>query len=160
MKSDVSQLQRVWWSVLCQWFKGGVFDKIRVCGPFISSQVVWLILMSFSGPFNLGVFLSWSFLDSVQFSSVLFRCSVMSDSLQTHGLQHARLPCPSPTPAAYSNSCPFPWLATVWIHPLKLWGGHGGWSLAYKKWGTGRPPCIGAPRVPICFIIHDRCFFF
>ena len=35
-----------------------------------------------------------------------FSCSVMSDSLQPHGLQHARLPCPSPTPRAYSNSCP------------------------------------------------------
>ena len=30
----------------------------------------------------------------------------MSDSLRTHGLQHATLPCPSPTPGAYSNSCP------------------------------------------------------
>ena len=30
----------------------------------------------------------------------------MSDSLQPHGLQHARLPCPSPTPEVYSNSCP------------------------------------------------------
>ena len=33
-----------------------------------------------------------------------FTCSVVSDSLQPHGLQHARLPCPSPTPGAYSNS--------------------------------------------------------
>ena len=31
----------------------------------------------------------------------------MSDSLQPHGLQHARLPCPSPTPETCSNSCPF-----------------------------------------------------
>ena len=30
----------------------------------------------------------------------------MSDSLQPHGLQHSRLPCPSPTPGAYSRSCP------------------------------------------------------
>ena len=30
----------------------------------------------------------------------------MSDSLQPHGLQHTRLPCPSPTPRVYSNSCP------------------------------------------------------
>ena len=37
---------------------------------------------------------------------VQFSCSVMSDSLWTHGLQHARLPCPSPTPRACSNSCP------------------------------------------------------
>ena len=35
-----------------------------------------------------------------------FSRSVMSDSLQPHGLQHTRLPCPSPTPEACSNSCP------------------------------------------------------
>ena len=39
-------------------------------------------------------------------SSVQFICSVMSDSLWAHGLQHARPPCPSPTPGVYSNSCP------------------------------------------------------
>ena len=39
-------------------------------------------------------------------SSVQFSHSVMSESLQFHGLQHARLPCPSPTPRACSNSCP------------------------------------------------------
>ena len=44
--------------------------------------------------------------------SVQFSRSVMSDSLQPHGLQHARLPCPSPTPVAYSNSCPSSW----WCH--------------------------------------------
>ena len=38
--------------------------------------------------------------------SVQFNCSVMSDSLQPHGLQHARPPCPSSTPGVYSNSCP------------------------------------------------------
>ena len=37
---------------------------------------------------------------------MLFNCWVMSNSLQPHGLQHARLACPSPTPGAYSNSCP------------------------------------------------------
>ena len=40
-------------------------------------------------------------------------CSVMSDSLQPHGLQHARLPCPSPTPWASSNSCP----SSRWCYP-------------------------------------------
>ena len=39
--------------------------------------------------------------DSVQFS-----CSVVSDSWPRYGLQHARPPCPSPTPGVYSNSCP------------------------------------------------------
>ena len=37
---------------------------------------------------------------------VQFSRSVMSDSLRPHGLQHARLPCPSPTPRAWSDSCP------------------------------------------------------
>ena len=45
--------------------------------------------------------------------SVQFSCSVMSNSLQPHGLQHARPPCPSPTPGVYSNSCPLSW----WCHP-------------------------------------------
>ena len=40
------------------------------------------------------------------FISVQFSRSFVSDSLQPHELQHARLPCPSPTPRAYSNSCP------------------------------------------------------
>ena len=46
-------------------------------------------------------------------SSVQFRYSVVSDFLRPHGLQHARSPCPSTTPVAYSNSCPLSW----WCHP-------------------------------------------
>ena len=41
--------------------------------------------------------------------SVQFSHSVMSDSLQPHGLQHGRLPSPSPTPRVSSNSCPLSW---------------------------------------------------
>ena len=44
------------------------------------------------------------------FSSVQFIRSVVSYSLRPHGLQHARPPCPSPTPGACSNSCPLSWL--------------------------------------------------
>ena len=44
--------------------------------------------------------------------SVQFSLSVMSDSLWPHGLQHTRLPCPSPTPRVCSNSCPLRW----WCH--------------------------------------------
>ena len=44
---------------------------------------------------------------SLQFSSVT------SHSLQPHRLQHARPPCPSPTPGVYSNSCPY----SQWCHP-------------------------------------------
>ena len=43
---------------------------------------------------------------AVQFSSIPFSRSVVSDSWQPDGLHLARLPCPSPTPGAYSNSCP------------------------------------------------------
>ena len=42
-----------------------------------------------------------------------FSHSVVSDSLRSHGLQHARLPCPSPTPGTCSNSCP----SSQWCHP-------------------------------------------
>ena len=49
----------------------------------------------------------------VHFSSVQFSCSVMSDSLWPHELQHARAPCPSPTSGVYSNSCSSSW----WCHP-------------------------------------------
>ena len=45
--------------------------------------------------------------------SVRFSCSVMSESLQPHGLQHARLPCLSPILGVYSNSCPL----SRWCHP-------------------------------------------
>ena len=51
--------------------------------------------------------------NELSYLTVQFSCSVMSDSLQPHGLWHARLPCPSPTPRAYSNSCPLSW----WCHP-------------------------------------------
>ena len=47
------------------------------------------------------------------YKQVQFSRSVMSTSLWSHGPQHSRLPCPSPTPQAYSNSCP----SSRWCHP-------------------------------------------
>ena len=52
----------------------------------------------------------------VKFSSVQFSHSVVFDSLRPHGLQHARLPCPSAMLVACSNSCPLSW----WWHPTNL----------------------------------------
>ena len=46
------------------------------------------------------------FQSKLQFSSVQFSHSVMSNSLRPHEPQHARPPCPSPTPGVYPNSCP------------------------------------------------------
>ena len=54
---------------------------------------------------NFGGFIN----EQIQFSSVAQLCP----TLQRHGLQHARLPCPSPTPGACSNSCP----SSQWCHP-------------------------------------------
>ena len=48
--------------------------------------------------------------------SVQFSHSVVSNSLRPHGLQYTRLPCPSPTPRAYSNS----WPLSRWSHPTIL----------------------------------------
>ena len=47
------------------------------------------------------------------FSSLQFSHSVMSDSFQTHELQHARPPCPSPTSGVHQNPCPL----SRWCHP-------------------------------------------
>ena len=47
-------------------------------------------------------------------AALLFRLSVMSSSLQPHGLQHTRLPCPSLSPRVCSNSCPL----SQWCHPI------------------------------------------
>ena len=48
--------------------------------------------------------------------SLLFSCQVVSDSLRPHELQHTRLPCPSPSPRACSDSCPL----SRWCHPTIL----------------------------------------
>ena len=50
---------------------------------------------------------------NIYITSVQFNHSVLSSSLQPHGLQHARPPCPSPSPRVYSNLCPLSW----WCHP-------------------------------------------
>ena len=57
---------------------------------------------------NFSTFLVTKFILLLQSS-----CSVVSDSLWPHGLQHARLLCSSPSPRACSNSCPSSW----WCHP-------------------------------------------
>ena len=56
---------------------------------------------------------TWKKFKLVQFVKWEFSHSVVSNSLWPHGLQHTRLPCPSPTPKACSNSCPSSW----WCYP-------------------------------------------
>ena len=49
----------------------------------------------------------------ISYATVQFSCPVISESLRTQGMQHARPPCPSITPGDYSNSCP----SSQWCHP-------------------------------------------
>ena len=82
---------------------------------FISTLILFLFCMSF----NLYLFvLIWSYkpssnLPGAKWGSVQFSCSVVSNSLWPHGLQHARPPCPSPTPRVHPNPCPL----SQWWHP-------------------------------------------
>ena len=64
-------------------------------------------------PIDVVLYINYTLIKIYIISSVQFNCSVMSESLWPHGLQHARPPCPSPTPRVYSNSCPLSW----WCHP-------------------------------------------
>ena len=57
--------------------------------------------------------LFFKFYENVNMSSGQFSCSVGCDSLRSHGLQHTRLPCSSPTPRGFTNSCPL----SRWCHP-------------------------------------------
>ena len=56
---------------------------------------------------------TWGYKEFTIISLVQFSHSVMPNSLWPHGLQHTRLPCPSPTPRACANSCP----SSRWCHP-------------------------------------------
>ena len=59
------------------------------------------------------LWLNWDSSSWLKHTCLSVSRSVMSDSLQPHGLQHARPPCPSPTPGVYSDSCPL----SRWCHP-------------------------------------------
>ena len=96
------------WVNLTKWTKNvcklvsNVNAHKRARGIFIIKLVRWLILWT-----SVGLF-AWLPHFPHQFS-----CSVASDSLRLHGLQHARLSCPSPSPRACSDSCP----SSQWCHP-------------------------------------------
>ena len=76
------------------------------------SITCWISGTAFSKKWTSLVHWIW-WLQLQYISLVQFSCSVMSDTLPPHGLQQAKLPCPSPTPSVYSNSCPL----NQWCHP-------------------------------------------
>ena len=91
-------------------------------------MIQWIFgnLISGSSVFSKSSLYTWNFSDHVLLKPslkdfehyfclhvLLFSHSVMSSSLWPHGWQHARLPCPSPSPGACSNSCAL----SRWCHP-------------------------------------------
>ena len=72
----------------------------------LESKKINSVTVSTFSPPNHHEVMPWS---SVQFTSVTQSCPTLCN----HGLQHARPPCPSPTPGVYLNSCPLSW----WCHP-------------------------------------------
>ena len=85
-----------------------IFPSIRIFSNELSAlRHRWPKYWSFSiSPSN-------EYSGLISFQSVQFSCSVVSDSLWPHELQHARPPCPSPTPRVHPSSCPSSW----WCHP-------------------------------------------
>ena len=78
-----------------------------ICYRSYAWSVIWVLLMS-------SLLISQGLeIKAIKSTSAQFSRSVMSSSLQLHGLQHARLPCSPPTPGAFSNKHP----SSQWCHP-------------------------------------------
>ena len=104
-----------------------VFHSLSNCSSYVSSQLFWrflnllhVLIGEIRGPFSrkisgmiLSIIIKVAFFNIVGFRCHQFSHSVMSDSLRPHGLQHARPPCPSPTPGVHPNPCPL----SQWCHP-------------------------------------------
>ena len=101
----------------CVWAQPGDSGEEAVGGEVLTAQSVLLAvppaLSAAGGPPPHLACQGPQAVVQVQFSSVQFSRTVMSDSLQPHRLQHAKPPCPSPTPGVYSNSCPL----SRWCRP-------------------------------------------
>jgi len=94
-------------------------QKILNCSTWMQSQKQQNYLCLQSKPFNIIVLKVYVLTSNteeaeVEWFSVQFSRSVVSDSLWSHESQHTRLPCPSPTPGVHSNSCASSW----WCHPI------------------------------------------
>ena len=104
-----------WWATVHRVTKS--WTRVKQLAHTHTRPLIWNSVLYFAlNPITFGpssipslvsqVLVAWGV--SVQFSG-----SVMSNSLWAHGLQHARLLFPSPTPGTYSNSCPL----SQWCHP-------------------------------------------
>ena len=91
---------RRWWRAE----KPGMGQSMRSQKSDTTERLNWTMMY----PCLLRYFFNSFYILTVQCSH-----SVMSDCLWPHELQHARPPCPSPTPGVHTNSCPWSW----WCHP-------------------------------------------
>ena len=90
------------------WFM--MIQGIEMC---IFIVTINIFLYKFIKQYNEFIFSVFSFVLNIILLSVQFSSSVVSNSLRRHGLQHAGLPCLSPTPGACSDPCPW----SRWCHP-------------------------------------------
>ena len=98
-------------SINCPSLLSHLCPNLPFCSYFITSQLMPNCVCVLSQPILFTLLSSACTLSSAKstlsrFSPVQFSCSVASDSLRPLELQHARLPCSSPAPGVYSNSCP------------------------------------------------------
>ena len=101
-----------------KWILPATWISLEVHSPLVPERnsallTPWFWPRETSLHFKVCVILSYHPLNQCNSSSVQFSHSVMSDSLQPHEPQHARPPCPSPTPRVHPNPCPLSW----WCHP-------------------------------------------
>ena len=95
----------------CFWESISLLDRESPVKDRLYSKSQCASPLSLSLSFLIGIIFIWWLADSklqsvFQLHSVQFRCSVVSDSLRPHEPQHARPPCPSPTPGVHPNPCP------------------------------------------------------
>ena len=103
-QSPLQQLKH--WSLYSEPKNKSIIMSTITMHTWFINIIIFLINFIFSFQFTANL--------SRRYSAVQFSRSFMSDSLWPHGLQHARPPCPSPTPGVHSNSCPL----SRWCHPI------------------------------------------
>ena len=95
--------------------KGTIYINkiIETPASYENARVYWKLYKLFMSFHSTGLLELKSSFKQIIWYSVQFSCSVVSNSLQPHELQHARPPCPSPTPRVHPDSRPLTW----WCHP-------------------------------------------
>ena len=104
--AEVSKAVQEWYS----WVQWGLEETGRPVSWCHATMLMWVLRLP---PFLSNARGLDFYGKSPHFSSVQFSHSVVSSSLRPHELQHARSPCPLPTPGVYPNSCPL----SQWCHP-------------------------------------------